>query len=145
VNFRPALRDDHGGLLIFEKFKKVFGQFLLLIRQGARNDCIVIIQPVKRCAEFALLRFIDGELVLFQPLPFSFCPGRTRVLTADVCQFSASESRIHFNRPQGVRRLDRSVLVCVAREDDAAIALFDEREQLQHLLSADLTGFIHLC
>ena len=75
VNFVPALGDDYCGLLIFEKFKKVFRQFLLLIGERASDDCIVIVQPVKRCAEFAPPRLIHSKLVLFQPAAFGLSFG----------------------------------------------------------------------
>ena len=99
----------------------MFREFLLLIRQCAGDDGTVFVQPVKGCAEFALLRFIHGELVLFQPSAFRLSFGRAGILTADVRQFGIAKTRILFNRPQRVGCLDRSMLVRVAGQDDPAL------------------------
>jgi len=130
-------------IFTFDQFKKLFSKFFLLIGQRAGNDCALFIQPVKGRGEFTLLRFIYGQFVLLQPLPvpLEFC--RIGILAADARQFGASESRIHFNRAQGVRCLDRLMLVCVAGEDDPAIVLFNECEQPQHLFAANLSSFVH--
>jgi hypothetical protein len=52
----------------------------------------VFFQPVEGGTESALLRFLHGEFVLFQPVTFRLCFCRFRVLTADVRQFRVTKA-----------------------------------------------------
>lgn len=64
-------------------------------------------------------------------------------MTANVRQFGGSQARVFFNRPQGVGCLDGLVLARVTGENDSTVVPFHERQQLQHVFAADLSGFIH--
>ena len=99
----------------------MLGQFLLLIRQCAGDHCALFVQPVEGCTEFAPLRLIHGEPILFQPLTFSLCLCRAGILTADVHQFCVTQPRILFNGTQGIRRLDCFVLMRVTGENAPAL------------------------
>ena len=57
------------------QFKKALRELLLLVRKCARDDDVLLVQPVEGLSELAFARFIDRKPVLFKPVAFGLASG----------------------------------------------------------------------
>ena len=143
VNLRPALRDDHGGMIRLHQFQKTLCELLLLVGKGAGDDGILLVQPVKGLSQLPGLRFADRQPVLFQPLPFRLSFRLVGILAANAGQFGIFQPGVFFDGPECVGSFHGPMLVGVAGENHPALVFLHQPEQFQHLLAADLPGLVH--
>src|SRR6266567_7666479 len=118
----------------------MFCELLLLVRERARDDCMLPVQAVEGLSEFPGSRFAHREFVLFEPLPIGSGFRRVGILTAYVRQFGISQARISFNRAQGVGGFDGAMLSRISGENDPSFVLFDVSQEFEHLLAPNLPG-----
>ena len=121
VNLRPALRDDHGGMIRFHQFQKMFCELLLLIRKGAGDDGILLVQPVKGLRQLPGLRFARPRagIVPAISVPPEFSPRRD--FDGECWSVRHIPDPNIFRWPAVRRCFDGPMLVRVAGENDPAL------------------------
>jgi tetratricopeptide (TPR) repeat protein len=126
--------------LLYEWAKHLAGQGKLKeasvqLRQAAKHTLDDKLKArIRADLEFARLRLANCCAVLLNALPLGLRFARLWVLPPNLCQPCGFQTGIPFNRTQGVRGFDRSMLARVAGKNDATAIGLHETQKFAHLL-----------
>jgi Tn3 transposase DDE domain len=115
-----------------------------LLAKAAFDHRSKFLQFLKRTPHFSGSCRFHGLAIISNVLPLRNRSTARRFLSANLIQICGTQTRVTFDRTQSIRRFHGSVLSRVAAQNQPAVAVPNETNQIKQLFSVDLACFIHV-
>jgi hypothetical protein len=143
VHLSACLRHDNGRFAAGRYSEITVAEPRALLAKAAFDDCPKFLQFLKRTPYFSGRCRFHSLAIISNVLSLRNCPSAFRFLSANLIQLCGTQTGIAFDRTQSIRSFYRSVLSRVAAQDQSAVPVPNETNQIKQLSSVELAGFVN--